>query len=76
MACRDAKRNAKLSQGQDAIVSKSAREMIARNVRSMCPTSEFDSAFKNIIECVCLLDLLPSHSAPQHTHLPIRPQHA
>jgi hypothetical protein len=51
MACRDTKKNCKLSKGQEAIVSKAAQEKIAANVRRMCPTSEFDSAFKNIIEC-------------------------
>jgi hypothetical protein len=76
MACRDAKRNAKLSQGQDAIISKAFREIIAHNVRSMFPTSEFDSAFKNIIECVWLPDPLPSRSAPQYTQLPSTPKHA
>jgi hypothetical protein len=58
MACRDVKKNSKLSQGQEAIVSKAAQVRIAANVRRMCPTSEFDSAFKNIIECECLPTML------------------
>jgi hypothetical protein len=54
MACRDAKKNSGLSKGQEAIISKAAQNKIAANVNRMCPTSEFDSAFKNIIECVQL----------------------
>jgi hypothetical protein len=66
MACRDAKKNSKLSQGQEAIISKASQEKIAANVRRMCPTSEFDSAFKNIIEYAFLPTLMLACPATRH----------
>jgi hypothetical protein len=51
VACRDEKANSKLTKGQDAIVGKAAQKAIVANVARMCPTSDFDAKFKNILEC-------------------------
>jgi hypothetical protein len=61
VACRDEQANRKLTKGQDVIVGKAAQKDIAANVARMCPTSDFDAQFKNILECDA--DNLPTPKA-------------
>jgi hypothetical protein len=69
MACRDTKKNCKLSKGQEAIGSKAAQEMIAANVQNACAphrslirrsrtSSSAHQVLTNLITCMsCIISI-------------------